>query len=76
MKKTLVSLTCVLAVLGGMALAAPVDADGDGVYSMDEVMTAYPDMDEDTYAQIDTDGNGDISMEEFDAALEAGIIEG
>ncbi|MBV7380301.1 EF-hand domain-containing protein [Maritimibacter dapengensis] len=54
--------------------AAPVDTDGDGMMSPEEVMAAFPDVNEDVFTAADTDGDGMLSMEEFAAAQEDGLI--
>ncbi|QYX57487.1 EF-hand domain-containing protein [Roseovarius sp. SCSIO 43702] len=62
------------------ALALPafameaMDADGDGMVSMDEFNAAMPDAGEDTFTSIDTDGDGMLSADEVEAAKEAGTL--
>lgn len=50
------------------------DADGNGVYSMEELVAAYPDLTEETFTAADTNEDGSIDAEELAAAIEAGNI--
>lgn len=75
MKMYALFLAAAMAVTAVQASAATVeDTDGDGSYSMDELLVAYPDMTEETFASIDTDGSGDISPDELAAAIEKGVL--
>ncbi len=50
------------------------DADGNGVYSLEEVVAAYPAVTAEIFAAADVDANGDLSAEELAAAVEAGVF--
>jgi len=57
------------------ALAAQdlmLDADGDGLISYTEAVTAYPELSEAEFRALDTDANGGLDMDEIAAAREAG----
>ncbi|WP_321367043.1 EF-hand domain-containing protein [uncultured Celeribacter sp.] len=68
--------------LGALTLmAAPafaqdtlVDADENGTYSMEEMLVVYPDLTEETFAQIDADASGEISLEELAMAQTDGLL--
>lgn len=63
--------------LGATAAAAETmveDADGDGVYSMEELVVAYPALTEDVFGAIDGNGDGAIDPDELAAAEEAGVL--
>ena len=63
--------------LGATAAAAQTmveDADGDGVYSMDELVVAYPALTEDLFGTIDGNGDGAIDPEELAVAEAAGVL--
>ena len=61
--------------LAGAATAADVeDADGDGVFSMEELMVAYPTLTEDLFTTIDGNGDGAIDEAELAAAVDAGVL--
>lgn len=51
-----------------------VDTDGDGLVSLTEMSVKYPDLTEETFAQIDTSGDRFVDESELTAALEAGTI--
>ena len=50
------------------------DADGSGNYSMEELLTVYPALTDDVYAEIDTNQDGAVDAAELVAAQEAGIL--
>ncbi len=57
------------------ALAADVeDTDGDGMYSMEELLVAYPALTEELYGTIDGNGDGAVDADELTAAVEAGVL--
>ena len=78
MNRTTITLAAVLAFGGMQAMAddpAPVqDANGDGLYSMEEMLVAVPDLTPETYAKVDANGDGGVDMTELTAALAAGTI--
>jgi Ca2+-binding EF-hand superfamily protein len=55
-------------------MAQVEDTDGDGVYSMEEMMVAYPSLTEDLFTTIDGNGDGAVDEEELAAALDAGVL--
>lgn len=63
-----------LVATGAFAQVEVDDADGDGVYSMDEIAAAFPDMTEDQFAEIDIDESGTIDADELASASEAGLL--
>jgi len=50
------------------------DVDGNGLWSLEELQAGYPDMTEETFAQIDTSGDGQVDMAEYDAAVAMGLL--
>lgn len=73
MKKFLIAA----AVLGfaGSAVAQEVtDTDGDGAYSMEELMVTYPNLTPETFAMIDANADGVVDADELAAAQEAGTL--
>lgn len=63
--------------LGATAAAAETaveDANGDGVYSMEELVVTYPNLSEDVFTIMDGNGDGAIDAEELAAAEEAGVL--
>jgi Ca2+-binding EF-hand superfamily protein len=78
MTKTLTASIALLALVATPLFAETVveDTDGNGTYSLEELVAAYPDLTEELFAEIDTDESGEVSAEELKAAVDAGIIAG
>mgnify|MGYP005853533567 FL=1 len=75
MRKVMIAATASLLGVAGMAVAQEVaDTDGDGVYSMEELMAAYPSLTPETFALIDANGDGTVDADELTAAQEAGTL--
>lgn len=82
MNRTTIALSGALAA--GLALAGlqamardalPVqDADGNGIFSLEEMQVAMPDLTAETYAAVDTNADGGVDAAELAAALTAGTI--
>ena len=68
----------ILATLLGLgasaAMAEVEDANGDGVYSMDELKVTYPELTEDIFAQLDANNDGALDADEMASAQAAGIL--
>ncbi|UYV38796.1 EF-hand domain-containing protein [Rhodobacteraceae bacterium D3-12] len=78
MKKAIVLLgaSALVASFAVAAVAAtPEDVDGNGVFSMEEMVAAYPGLTEDQFLEIDLDESGDIDEGELIAAIEEGVLE-
>lgn len=76
--KTRILAFAALCALGAGAASAQTmveDTDGDSVYSMEELVAAYPDLTEETFTMMDVDGSGSIDADELQAAREQGLIE-
>ena len=56
------------------ALAQMTDADGDGMYTLDDLLAAYPELGSETFDEIDTDGDGMLSEAEVAAAEDEGLL--
>jgi len=54
--------------------ATEVDANGDGVMTLDEMQALFPDVTEEAITTEDTDADGALSDGEMVAAQEAGVI--
>lgn len=77
MNKRMKLILAALLGLGATAAAAETmveDTNGDGVYSMEELVVAYPDLTEDVFGTIDGNGDGAIDADELAAAEEAGVL--
>jgi hypothetical protein len=78
MNRTTIALAACLAI-GGMQVMAedalPVqDADANGIFSLEEMQVAMPDLTAETYAAVDTNADGGVDATELTAALAAGTI--
>lgn len=73
-------LEWILAGLLGLGVATATmaaeveDADGDGVYSMEELLVAYPTLTEELFGTIDGNGDGAVDDAELTAAIDAGVL--
>ena len=74
MKLILATLLGLGAGTVAVAETAVEDANGDGVYSMDELVIAFPTLTEETFGIMDGNGDGAVDPEEFAAADAAGLL--
>lgn len=51
-----------------------VDANADGMVSMEEAQAAYPEMTAEQFSEIDSNGDGAIDDSEMTAAIDAGLL--
>lgn len=56
------------------AYAEVEDTDGDGVYSMEELVVTYPSLTDELFTTIDGNGDGAVDEDELAAALDAGVL--
>lgn len=81
MKRTITTFALGLvaaAALAGVARAqsAVSDTDGNGVYSIEELKAAYPQVNKALFGSIDIDGSGSVDADELQAARENGTLPG
>jgi hypothetical protein len=67
------------AVLVGLSLSPAMaqevaDADGNGTYSLEELMVSYPSLTAEVYATIDANADGAVDADELKAAQDAGTL--
>lgn len=76
MNKFVLALGVVSALVAGVATAETMieDADGNGLYSYEELVVVFPELTEETFAAADLDADGALSVDELAAAQEAGNI--
>ncbi|NNE82172.1 MAG: EF-hand domain-containing protein [Silicimonas sp.] len=74
MKTTPILLMLVLGLGATTAMAAVEDTDGDGVYSMEELKAAYPEITDEAFEEADLNADGAIDAEELAAAEAAGLL--
>ncbi len=74
-KSVLASVVCIgipaLAIGAGIQ---DVDANADGVLTIDEVQSTYPEITVDTFSAMDVNSDGALDEAEVAAAQEAGIM--
>ena len=68
-----------LGVLANAAIAmgeraVEVDANGDGVMTVDEVQAVYPDITAETFAEVDTNNDGVLDDAEMIIGVENGLV--
>lgn len=54
--------------------AAEIDANGDGVLTIDEVQAAFPDTTSESFSTMDLNSDGALDDSEVVAAQEAGLM--
>lgn len=76
MKKFALAFAAISAFSAVAAQAETVvtDTDGNGLYSMEELKAAFPDLTEEVLKAADTDADGSLSADELKAAQDAGHI--
>ncbi|WP_112321657.1 EF-hand domain-containing protein [Oceanibium sediminis] len=79
MKKPLIltgGVAATVLVLAGAAFAdfETADADASGGLNAEELVAAFPDATEETFAAVDTNADGVVDAEEYTVALEAGLL--
>lgn len=76
----LTKLSATIAIVLGVPVAslavtaAEVDANGDGMLTIDEVQAVFPDISMDTFNAMDINADGALDTEEVASAQEAGIM--
>ncbi len=74
MKKYIIAIAAI--GFAGTAIAQELtDTDGSGAFSMEELMTAYPNITEDVFVLIDANGDGAVDADELTAAQDAGTLQ-
>jgi hypothetical protein len=73
-----IQLAIALAAISGAAIAqdAPMveDTDGNGTYSMEELITVYPDLTNEVFVSIDANADGAVDSDELATAVDAGTL--
>lgn len=63
-----------LAVGAAQAQTVVTDTDGNGLFSMEELIVAFPDLTPEVFTAADADADGSLSADELAAAQTAGTI--
>ena len=72
----LIAATLALPLYAMSERAAELDANGDGLLTIDEVQAAYPDVTAESFAEMDLNADGALEEDEIAAAEEAGLMPG
>ena len=75
MRILVITSACALLASAVWAQTMVEDTDGDGVYSMEEMRAAYPDVSDDVLVQVDVNEDGAIDEEELAAAIAVGVLD-
>ncbi|NHQ73596.1 EF-hand domain-containing protein [Roseovarius gahaiensis] len=73
-KKITAATLAAALVAPGFAMAETMDANDDGLVSMSEFQTMYPDLGADIFSIIDTNADGALSEDEIEAARATGTL--
>lgn len=76
--KTILTTTATVLALAAPSWAASVsalDANGDGLVTLDEVQAVSPEITLEEFASVDANADGSLSDEEIAAAKEAGSLQ-
>ena len=76
LKRTLAMIGLATLATASLADTAVEDADGDGTYSMEEILTVYPNLTDEVFAEIDTNDDGAVDADELALAMAAGLLAG
>ncbi|MDX1743392.1 MAG: hypothetical protein R3186_07340 [Ruegeria sp.] len=71
---SIVTLLSPLFALPAFAVPADLDMDGDGLASLAELQTKYPQMSEDLFLEIDANADGFVNEVELLAAVETDLL--
>lgn len=64
-----------MTALPALAQELPVDTDGNGTWSMEELKAAHPSLTEEVFAAMDTNADGQVDAAEYEAAMGAKLLE-
>ncbi|MGL5009280.1 MAG: EF-hand domain-containing protein [Paracoccaceae bacterium] len=71
---TVLGLGAVPALAQDAAAPEIADTDGNGTWSMEELVVAYPDLTSETFTSIDANADGAVDQAELAAALADGLL--
>ncbi|MXQ07005.1 hypothetical protein GQ651_04005 [Alphaproteobacteria bacterium GH1-50] len=76
LKRTLAMFGLAMLATASLAETAVEDADGDGTYSMEEILAVYPNVTDEVFEEIDTNDDGAVDADELALAVSAGLLAG
>ncbi|WP_127111866.1 hypothetical protein [Shimia sediminis] len=72
--KAFPAITVLGLALPTLALASEMDANGDGVLTIEEVQAVFPDMTPEGFSALDMDSDGTLNKDEAMVAVQAGAL--
>ena len=74
MKTLLLTTAFGLGLATVAAAAEEIDANGDGLLTLDEVQAAFPEITADSFTAMDVNADGALDDDEVTAAQDAGLM--
>lgn len=74
MKKTLMTLTALMSLSLPLAAMEAVDADGDGLVTLEEMQAVHTDITEEQFTALDVNADGSLDADEYAAGVDGGLI--
>ncbi|MCV2880888.1 EF-hand domain-containing protein [Actibacterium sp. XHP0104] len=78
MNKMIAMFAAALTVAGAATASeegvVQIDSDADGVFSIEELTVAYPELSAETFAALDANADGSVDEAELAAGQEAGLL--
>ena len=73
-RKVFPAITAITLALPSLAQASEMDANADGLLTIEEVQAVYPDMTPEGFSSLDIDNDGLLNKDEVMIAVEAGAL--
>lgn len=73
-QKVFPAITAITLALPSLAQASEMDANADGLLTIEEVQAVYPDMTPEGFSSLDIDNDGLLNKDEVMIAVEAGAL--
>lgn len=74
MRKTIMGAMALMVLGAPLAALEEVDANDDGVATLEEIQAVYPDFAPAEFAELDTNADGMLDEDEYALGVEDGII--
>ncbi|WP_191090088.1 hypothetical protein [Histidinibacterium aquaticum] len=68
------ALLATIVALPAIAQMEEVDTDGDGMASLQELQTVYPNLSEDDFAMLDANSDETLDADEMTLGIEDGVL--
>lgn len=74
MKKTLMTMTALFSLSLPLAAMEAVDADDDGLVTLEELQAVHTDITEEQFTALDVNADGSLDADEYAAGVDGGLI--